>query len=323
MIVDCEAYARRCEQCQKHAPYILQPAKLLTSVSAPYPFMKWSMDIIGPLHVSTRGVRFLLVLTDYFSKWVEAAAYSNITQVQVRAFIWKEIICRHGLPYEIVTDNGPQFISEQFESFCEKWQIRLSRSTPRYPQGNGQGEAMNKTIVSNLKKKLNEYKGAWFRELQNVLWAVRTTPRRATGETPFALVHGMEAVIPAEFKFPSTRRIRNPQNEAANSEMMVDVIDTIDERRNQALIRMQNYHNAAARYYNSNVRSRSFEVGTLVLRRIQQNTAEKGAGKLGISWEGPYKITHVVRNGVYRLMNMEGKTVRRAWNFAHLKRFYI
>ena len=93
--------------------------------------------------------------------------------------------------------------------------------------------------------------------------------------------------------------------------MLINVIDTIDERRNRALVRMQNYHNAVARYYNSNVRHRSFEVGTLVLRRVQQNTAEKGARKLGISWESPYKITHVVRNGVYRLINMEGKTVRR------------
>jgi len=200
--------------------------------------MKWSMDIVGPLHVWTRGVRFLLVLTDYFSKWVEAAAYSNITQVQVRQFIWKEIICRHGLPYEIVTNNGPQFISEQFETFCAEWQIRLSRSTPRYPQGSGQAEAMNKTIISNLKKKLSEHKGAWFGELQNVLWAIRTTPRRATGETPFALVHGMEAVIPAEIKVPSTRRIWNHPNEAANNEMMVDVIDTIDEQQNHALVRM-------------------------------------------------------------------------------------
>jgi len=240
--------------------------------------MKWSMDIVGPLHVSTRGVRFLLVLTDYFSKWVEAAAYSNITHVQVRNFIWKDIICRHDLPYEIVTDNGSQFISEQFEAFCEEWRIRLSHSTPRYPQENRQAEAMNKTIISNLKKKLNAYKGAWFGELQNVLWAVRTTPRRATGETPFSLVYGMEAVIPAEIKVPSARRIRNPQNEEANNEMLIDVIDTIDERRNQALVRMQNYHNAVARYYNSNVRNRSFEVGTLVLRRVQQNTAEKGAG---------------------------------------------
>ena len=138
---------------------------------------------------------------------------------------------------------------------------------------------MNKTIISNLKKKLNEYKGAWFRELQNVLWAVRTTPRRATSETPFALVHGKEAVIPAEIRVPSTRRIRNPQNEAANSEMMVDVIDTIDERRNQALIRMQNYHNTAARYYNSNVRSRSFEVGTLVLRRILLSSSRERSWK--------------------------------------------
>ena len=285
--------------------------------------MKWSMVIVGLLHVSTRGVRFLLVLIDYFSKWVEAEAFSNITHVQVRNFIWKEIICRHGLPYEIVTDNGSQFISEQFEAFCEEWQISLSHSAPRYPQGNGQAEAMNKTIISNLKKKLNAYKGAWFRELQNVFWAIRTTPRRAIGETPFSMVYGMEAVILAKIKVPSARRIRNPQSEVANNEMIIDVIDTIDERRNRVLVRMQNYHNVVARYYNSNVRNRSFEVGTLVLRRVQQNTAEKGAGKLGISWEGPYKITHIVCNGVYRLINMEGKTVRRAWNSTNLKRFYI
>lgn len=97
------------------------------------------------------------------------------------------------------------------------------------------------------------------------------------------MVYGMEAVIPAEIKVPSARRIRNPQSEVANNEMIIDVIDTIDERRNRALVRMQNYHNVVARYYNSNVRNRSFEVGTLVLRRVQQNTAEKGAGKLGIS----------------------------------------
>ncbi|KAG7584012.1 Ribonuclease H-like superfamily [Arabidopsis suecica] len=323
LIADCEEYARKCEQCQKHAPSIHQPTELLSSVSSPYPFMKWSMDIIGPLHVSTRGVKFVLVLTDYFSKWIEAAAYVNITQVQVRKFIWQDIICRHGLPFEIVTDNGPQFISGQFESFCEEWQIRLSRSTPRYPQGNGQAEAMNKTVLSTLKKKLKAHKGAWFNELQSVLWAIRTTPRRATGETPFSLVYGMEAVIPAEIFVPSPRRMYNPQNEAANNEQMVDVIDTIEERRDRSLIRMQNYQNAAARYYNSNVRNRHFDVGTLVLRKVQQNTAEDKAGKLGVNWEGPYRITQVVRNGVYRLENMEGKAVRRAWNSIHLKRYFV
>ncbi|CAL9223814.1 unnamed protein product, partial [Arabidopsis halleri] len=63
-------------------------------------------------------------------------------------------------------------------------------------QGNGQAEASNKTILSNLKKRLNARKGGWYDELQPVLWAYRTTPRRATGETPFSLVYGMEAVVP-------------------------------------------------------------------------------------------------------------------------------
>lgn len=65
-----------------------------------------------------------------------------------------------------------------------------------------------------------------------------------------SLVYGMEVVIPTEIKVPSARGIRNPQSEAANRKMMVDVIDTIDECRDQALVRMQNYHNVAARYYN-------------------------------------------------------------------------
>ncbi|CAL9222781.1 unnamed protein product, partial [Arabidopsis halleri] len=76
------------------------------------------------------------------------------------------------------------------------WGIKLSYSTPRYPQGNGQAKASNKTILSNLKKRLNARKGGWYDELQHVLWAYRTTPRRATGENPFSLVYGMEAVVP-------------------------------------------------------------------------------------------------------------------------------
>ncbi|KAG7600736.1 Ribonuclease H-like superfamily [Arabidopsis suecica] len=158
---------------------------------------------------------------------------------------------------------------------------------------------------------------------KSVLWAIRTTPRRGIGETPFSLVYGMEAVIPAEIYVPSPRRIENPRNEAANSELMVDVIYTIEERRDQSLIRMQNYQNAAARYYNSNVRNLYFDVGNLVLRKVQQNTTEDGAGKLSINWEGPYRITQVVRNGVYRLENMEGKAVRRGWNSIHLKKYFI
>ncbi|KAG7559356.1 Integrase catalytic core [Arabidopsis thaliana x Arabidopsis arenosa] len=323
MITDCVKFAQRCKRCQLHAPLIHQPSELFSSISAPYPFMRWSMDIIGPLHRSTRGVQYMLVLTDNFSKWIEAEAYASIKDSAVNTFIWKNIICRHGVPYEIVTDNGPQFISHEFEAFCSEWGIKVSYSTPRYPQGNGQAEAANKTILSNLKKRLSHLKGGWYDELQPVLWAYRTTPRRPTGETPFSLVYGMEAVVPAELNVPGLRRTEAPLNEEENSAMLDDSLDTINERRDQALIRIQNYQQAAARYYNSKVKSRPFFVGDYVLRRVFDNKKEEGAGKLGINWEGPYIVTEVVRNGVYRLKDLEGSPVQRPWNVINLKKFYV
>ncbi|KAG7584809.1 Ribonuclease H domain [Arabidopsis thaliana x Arabidopsis arenosa] len=323
MITDCVKFAQRCKRCQLHAPMIHQPSELFSSISAPYPFMRWSMDIIGPLHRSTRGAQYLLVLTDYFSKWIEAEAYASIKDSAVNTFIWKNIICRHGVPYEIVTDNGPQFISHEFEAFCSEWEIKVSYSTPRYPQGNGQAEAANKTILSNLKKRLSHLKGGWYDELQPVLWAYRTTPRRPTGETPFSLVYGTEAVVPAELNVPGLRRTEAPLNEEENSAMLDDSLDTINERRDQALIRIQNYQQAAARYYNSKVKSRPFFVGDYVLRRVFDNKKEEGAGKLGINWEGPYIVTEVVRNGVYRLKDLEGSPVQRPWNVINLKKFYV
>ncbi|XP_010480911.1 PREDICTED: uncharacterized protein LOC104759712 [Camelina sativa] len=165
MVTDCEKYSRTCEKCQKHAPSIHQPTELLSSLSASYPFMRWSMDIIGPLHRGPGGVQYVLALTDYFSKWVEAAAYTKVTSDEVEQFVLKNIIYCYGVPCEIITDNGPQFISSKFEEFCAKWKIRLNKSTPRYPQGNGQAEAMNKVILANLKKRLDARKGRWPDEL--------------------------------------------------------------------------------------------------------------------------------------------------------------
>ena len=89
-----------------------------------------------------------------------------------------------------MTDNGSQFISTRFETLYKKWKIRLNKSSPRYPQCNGQAETINKTVQDGLKKRLDAKKGRWAEELKGVLWSHRTTPRRATGEIPFALVYG-------------------------------------------------------------------------------------------------------------------------------------
>ncbi|XP_010513400.1 PREDICTED: uncharacterized protein LOC104789393 [Camelina sativa] len=151
MMADCETFAAKCEACQRHGPMRHVPPELLNTVTAPYPFMRWAMDAIGPLPAS-KSKKYVLVLTDYFTKWVEAESFTRIQSLDVTNFIWKNIICRHGLPYEIVTDNGTQFTSMITRRFLTKWQIRLSTSTPRYPQDNGQAEATNKSIVDGLKK---------------------------------------------------------------------------------------------------------------------------------------------------------------------------
>ncbi|CAA7043966.1 unnamed protein product [Microthlaspi erraticum] len=100
--------------------------------------------------------------------------------------------------------------------------------------------------------------------------------------------------IPSEIHFPGVRRRLLPEQEGLNHLMLLDELDLVNERHDGALIRIQNYQQATARYYNTNVRSRRFRVGDLVLRKVLQNTAELNAGKLGANWEGPYRITDIV-----------------------------
>ncbi|KAL0758569.1 hypothetical protein Bca101_074719 [Brassica carinata] len=143
---DSEQFALKCDKCQRHTPMIHQPTQKLSTISSPYPFMKWSMDVVGPLVPSGPAqLRFLLVLTDYFTKWIEAEAFSNVTSTTVTSFIWKNIICRHGLPYEIVTDNGPQFISKIFNDLCVKWKIKIKAASP---------DTQNATVMPKLRIKL-------------------------------------------------------------------------------------------------------------------------------------------------------------------------
>lgn len=83
MVEDCEKHSQCYDRCQRHAPNIKQPAEALSTVSSPYIFMKWSMDIVGPMLTAPGGLKFLLVITDYFSKWIEAGAFSLIKDTDV------------------------------------------------------------------------------------------------------------------------------------------------------------------------------------------------------------------------------------------------
>ena len=184
--------------------------------------------------------------------------------------------------------NGSQFISDRTREFCQQWNINLVTSTPRYPQSNGQAEASNKVIISNLKKRLVGAKGRWADELPEILWSDRTTPKVATEQSPFSLVCGCEAVLPAEAIVPTARyQLSTPEQN--NVELAHD-LDTVEELRESAERRLAIHTQQAARSYNKNVKVRVFKIGDWVLRKVFPNTREPNAGKLAPTWEGPYRI---------------------------------
>nr|CAN75043.1 hypothetical protein VITISV_042110 [Vitis vinifera] len=271
---DAAAYVKKCDKCQRYAPIPHMPSATLKSISGPWPFAQWGMDIVGPLPAAPAQKKFLLVATDYFSKWVEAEAYASIKDKDVTKFVWKNIVCRFGIPQTIIVDNGPQFDSIAFRNFCSELNIRNSYSTPRYPQRN----------------------------------------------TPFALAYGMDAVIPTEIGLPTIRTDAAKQNDA-NTELGRN-LDWADEVRESAAIRMADYQQRASAYYNRKVKPRSFKNGTLVLRKVFENTAEIGAGKFQANWEGPYIVSKASESGAYHLQKLDETPLLRPWNVSNLKQYY-
>ena len=170
-----------------------------------WPFVVWGIDIVGPMPEASKQRKFIIVAVDHFTKWIEAEAVSTITPERMIDFVQNHIITRFGIPKKIVSDNGTQFASKKFVEYCNRLKIENGFTSVAHPQANGQTEVMNRTIVLGLKKRLLEKKGNWPDELINVLWAHRTTPCRSTGETPFSLVYGVEAVILIDIGAPSSR----------------------------------------------------------------------------------------------------------------------
>ena len=161
--------------------------------------------MISALPTGRGGAKYAVVAVDYFTKWVEAESLVKITAKHITSFVNKFIVCRYGIPYKIISDNGTQFEGGAFDEYCRERGIRRSFSAVVHPQANGQVEAINRVLKKNLKTKLEKMKGAWVDELPNVLWAYRTTPRTTTGESPFSLAYGCEAVLPVEMKVNSFR----------------------------------------------------------------------------------------------------------------------
>ena len=157
-------------------------------------------------------------------------------------------------------------------------------------------------------------------ELPHVLWMYKTTPRKSTGETHFSMTYGPEAVIPLETDFITSRT--SSFNLKDNDEQLTKSLDLIEEKRENAMVRLAHYQQKLKQGYDANVKLRPLTPGDLVLHKVVGTAKNPFWEKFGPNWEGPYRITSKAGIGAYFLEDLDDHVIPHPWNVNNLKRYY-
>jgi transposase InsO family protein len=165
---------RSCDSCQRIARPISSD-KIPLQAQVIEPFEKWALDFVGPISPMSRRKNYILVCTDYVTKWVEAKALFRATKKSVVEFIYEDIFTRFGVPCEIVTDQGTQFTSNMMKELTEKYGIKHCKSSPYHLQDNGQVESINKVLEAILTKIVQLHHQYWSYRLPEALRSHQTT----------------------------------------------------------------------------------------------------------------------------------------------------
>ncbi|XP_015086937.1 uncharacterized protein LOC107030045 [Solanum pennellii] len=238
-------------------------------MSSPWSFVAWGMDLRGLIEpAASNGHKFIFVAIDYFTKWLEAISY------------------KFGVTESIITDNGANLNSHLMRDICEQFKITHRNSTAYRPQMNGAVEAANKNIKKILRKMIDNHRG-WHKMLPYALLGYRTTVKTSSGATPYLLVYGTEAVIPAEVEISSLRIIQ--EAELSNAEWIskrIDQLTLIDEKRMVAVC-----HDEYKR-------------------------------KFAPNWQGPYIVRKVLSKSALVLSEIDGTAWPKPINSDAVKRYY-
>ena len=329
-------FVRRYPECQMHSDLIHVPHSELHALTFPWPFSVWGIDIIGKISPkSSSGHEYILVAIDYFTKWVEAASYARstvatkwveaasyarLTVARVAKFIRSHIICRYGVPYELISDRGMHFRGE-VDTLIQEYGIQHHKSSVYRPQTNGAVEAVNKNIKRILRKMV-ETSRDWSKKLPFALWAYRTSFRTSTGATPYSLVYGMEAVLPVEIEMGSLRvALKQQISKAEWAQSRFDQLSLLDERRLRAAYHVQVYQRKMAGVFRRRVMPRKFHKGDLVLRALK-GLISHPRGKFRPTWSGSYVIRDLTREGAVWLTDLDENQFTEPVNVDQLKKFY-
>ncbi|XP_016164614.1 uncharacterized protein LOC107607148 [Arachis ipaensis] len=222
---DCITKVKKCDKCQKHEAISTKPAEVLHS-----------REVAG---LSIDGG---LIFSAHFQQRQD----------------------RFGIPKEIISDNGRHFTDNKLGSFLKKFNIQHHFSSVEHPQSNGQAETANRIILQAMKRKLDNAKGEWAELIPEILWSYNTTIQTTTGETPFKLVYGSEALIPVEVGTPTIRT--ELYDEQYNTRIRSTELDLVEEDIDIAAIKQRAMKQLAERKHSRKVIPRTFTKDDLVLR---------------------------------------------------------
>ncbi|XP_040361689.1 uncharacterized protein LOC112203363 [Rosa chinensis] len=293
ILKDCIAFAKGCLDCQAHGP--------------------------------VQHHKFIIVATDFFTKWVEAEPLKEASGGALRQFLFRNIICRFGIPEVFVSDRGAAFMGGEVDKLAKEWGIQFVHSSPYYAQSNGQAEASNKIIITLLKKMLEANPRQWHETLYETLWAYRTSKRNPTATTPYALMFGHDAVLPLEVNVQSLR-VQEQHHLIGEDyvQAMWQEHEDLSEKRLEALDSLVMEKQRVARAYDKRTRGRNYSEGELVWKAVLP-LGEKldGRGKWTPRWEGPYIIYKILGKGAFHLKDLDGDVHHNPINGRYLKKYFL
>lgn len=316
-------YVKTCEECQRRATQRQEE-----ELHPTFTDRRWEKVAVDVTNLPRcQGKQYLVVARSDLSGWVEARALAINDSKSVAAFLYEDLICRHGVFQRLVVDGGPEN-KALVTDLAKKYGIHRLVVSAYHPQANGMVERGHKPIVDALGKMTNGGFTGWIKHLPAVLWADRTTVRASTGLTPYEFEYANRPMLPIELRYPtwSILQWKTDCDEAELIAIRARALEAREEDLEEAKayhrrMRERNvqYHNAGA-----NIRHTPLEEGDLVLLyRSQMAMDMSRRHKLAHKWLGPYVIeTALPVKGTYILREPHGARLRGTFAGDRLKKFY-
>jgi transposase InsO family protein len=292
----------------------------LNPILAQIPFEKWGIDFVGPIKPLSRHgqKRYILVATEYVTKWAEALPTKNDDAKTVAKFIYENIITRFGCPKELVSDRGTHFLNDIISTLTTTYLIKHRKSSPYHPRANGQTEKTNGILCKIITKTVQASNIDWDARVYDALWAYRCAFKVSTKYTPFQLVYGQEAILPIELEIPTLRiAIEERLDDEASLQNRLSMLEQLDETRAQAYLNNEAIQRHRKTYYDSKLTPKVINDNDLVL--LYDSRFQKFPGKFRMRWFGPYKVLKAYPNGSFELQDFEGNIHDTRYNGYRLK----